>query len=125
MRLCKFYRYLIYRLSNFSTDTPTINVVLVLTLVHFCQLITLLLVVDICVFDRMLSNLLYSLNNFYIFFPCFVILNYMLFYNKEKWLDYNKEFINETKKQAKIGLLFVLLYLLGSAAMINVIVLLV
>lgn len=125
MRLCKFYRYLIYRLSNFSTDTPAINVVLVLTLVHFCQLITLLLVVDICVFDRMLSNLLYSLNYFYIFFPCFVILNYILFYNKEKWLDYNKEFINETKKQAKVGLLFVLLYLLGSAAMINVIALLV
>ena len=44
--LCKFYRYLIYRLYNFSGDTPMVNVIITLTLIHTIQLMTLLLIVN-------------------------------------------------------------------------------
>jgi hypothetical protein len=44
--LCKFYRYLIYRLYHFSDDMPVLKVVLTLSFIHYVQLLIIVTVIE-------------------------------------------------------------------------------
>ena len=46
LKLCKFYRYLIYRIYHFSNDTPEINTIGSLTIVHLCQILCFTVIID-------------------------------------------------------------------------------
>ena len=109
--LCKFYRYLIYRLYNFSGDTPMVNVIITLTLIHTIQLMTLLLIVN--GFTSIKVSLEECGKN-PLFGIAFMVLHYFLFYDKKKWGAIRKEFKDESPRHKKIGLIVVLAYLLGT-----------
>lgn len=109
--LCKFYRYLIYRLYNFSGDTPMVNVIITLTLIHTIQLMTLLLIVN--GFTSIKVSLEECGKN-PLFHIAFMVLHYFLFYDKKKWGAIRKEFKDESPRHKKIGLIVVLTYLLGT-----------
>lgn len=44
--LCKFYRYLIYRLYHFRDDTPIINTIITLGVVHWSILLSFRIVIE-------------------------------------------------------------------------------
>ena len=50
----------------------------------------------------------------YIYAIIFLGLHYILFYNKEKWNEYFKEFENESKEERKKGTIKVWGYFIGS-----------
>jgi len=114
LKLCKFYRYLIYRIYHFANDTPGLNVILTLSIVHFTQFLSLLTVVNRVFFPEINLSPSLSKLEMYIFMPCLFFLHFILFYNKKKWKIYFKEFRNETKEERKRGFILVLSYLIGS-----------
>ncbi|MBP3244099.1 MAG: hypothetical protein J6M59_03200 [Bacteroidaceae bacterium] len=110
--LCKFYRYLIYRLYHFREDTPVINTILILSLVHAYQILTAFVVFGaITPFDVQMNLSGYRP---YLYSILFIVLNFLLFYNKKKWETYRVEFEKESSTRRKIGLVLVLFYLIGS-----------
>lgn len=109
--LCKFYRYLIYRLYHFRDDTPVVNVMITLTVVHLFIILNILFIINEFTTFKVWPD--FTTFKPQLFVILFIILNYLLFYNKKKWVIYDNEFKNETPKQKKIGLIFVLLYLIG------------
>ena len=117
--LCRFYRYLIYRLYHFQNDTPVANVVLTLTIVHYAQFLTLL------TFFNFLTGQHYS-----VYYGSFktklcgllsILIHYLLFYNKEKWNAIDEEFNDETPSERKHGAIVVISYCIGSIASIFII----
>lgn len=113
----KCYRYLIYKLYSWAlkkkNDTPIFNVIITLTAVHYFQLL-LLYCILLKAYD--MYNV-FSVDNSLlvgIFSILFLLLNYLVFYNKERWLAYMKEFENENKRESKKGTFYVLCYLIGS-----------
>lgn len=110
--LCKFYRYLIYRLYHFREDTPVINTILILSLVHAYQILTVFVVIGAITHFDVQMNL--SGYRPYLYSILFIVLNFLLFYNKKKWKTYRVEFEKESPTQRKIGLVLVLFYLIGS-----------
>ena len=112
--LCKFYRYLIYRLYNFSGDTPMVNVIITLTLIHTIQLVTLLLIVNGFTSFTSIKVFLGECGKNPLFHIAFMVLHYFLFYDKKKWGAIRKEFKDESPRHKKIGLIVVLAYLLGT-----------
>ena len=110
--LCKFYRYLIYRLYHFRDDTPIINTIITLGVVHWSILLSFRIVIEQFVhIDPIIGS---SKESNIIFAIFWFALHYILFYNKVKWNSYDKEFKDETPKQRKKGLILVLSYLIGS-----------
>lgn len=110
--LCKFYRYLIYRLYHFCDDMPVLKVVLTLSFIHYVQLLIIVTVIEELFPVKFSLDL--SKNESILFFAFSGILHYFLFYNKEKWRAIEKEFKGESTKHKKIGLILVLIYLLGT-----------
>lgn len=110
--LCKFYRYLIYRLYHFRDDTPVINVIVTLTIVHLFIILNILFVIDEFTIFKVWPN--FATFDSLLFIILFGILNYLLFYNKKKWTSYDNEFKDETSQQRRRGLIFVLSYLIGT-----------
>ena len=108
--LCKFYRYLIYRLYHFKDDTPIANTILTLGVVHFfiCSAIFSVLL------EYTQIKFCTSKNEAVILGIVWLIAHYFLFYNKKKWQSYNEEFKDENPKQRRRGLILVLSYLIGS-----------
>jgi hypothetical protein len=112
--LCKFYRYLIYRLYHFRNDTPIFNTIATLTIVHWFQLLNIFYVVDEFTSYK-IWNSIFSPSKFNpIIVILFGILNFILLYNKKKWKSYDEEFKNESPKERKRGLIIVLSYLIGT-----------
>ena len=117
--LCKFYRYLIFRIYHFNSDIPTANVIFTLTVVHYFQLFTVFIVVNELLphsiwfsFDIRKHDLCIKVVGL-----LFMVLHYFLFYNKKKWELIEEEFKDETPKQKRKGLILVHVYLIGSIAM--------
>jgi len=111
--LCKFYRYLIYRLYHFSCDTPVLNVILTLAMVHFFLLIDLLVILSSFPYLKgCLVVPFFNLKNRLLVIIPFFIAHYFLFYNKKKWNAINVEFRDESPRHKKIGLILVWSYLL-------------
>lgn len=112
--LCKFYRYLIYRLYHFRNDTPIFNTIATLTIVHWFQLLNIFYVVDEFTSYK-IWNSIFSPSKFNpVVVILFGILNFILLYNKKKWKSYDEEFKNESPKERKRGLIIVLSYLIGT-----------
>ena len=112
--LCKFYRYLIYRLYHFRNDTPIFNTIATLTIVHWFQLLNIFYVVDEFTSYK-IWNSIFSPSKFNpMIVILFGILNFILLYNKKKWKSYAEEFKNESPKERKRGLIIVLSYLIGT-----------
>ena len=114
LKLNRFYRYLIYRLSHFDPLTPVINTISTLSIVHLLQLLCINNVIWYIFRVGELPNL--SKFMIVIFLFLFWGINYALFYNKRKWQEYEEEFEKESPKERKIGLIKVLSYLIGSIA---------
>ena len=112
--LCRFYRYLIYRLYHFQNDTPVANVLLALTIVHWCQFLTLLNLCD-CVTKSRTTLGFDSWSSRLIFF-ILLFLHYVILYDKRKWQTFNSEFKNETPTERKVGTVVVISYCVGSIA---------
>lgn len=111
--LCKFYRYLIYRMYHFrEDDTPVANVLMTLTVVHIIQLMAIVIVVDKCFGVELWPS--FSKMEVQIMTLAFMVLHYFLLYDKKKWKSFDKEFKDETEKERKIGFWLVILYLVGS-----------
>ena len=110
--LCKFYRYLIYRLYHFRDDSPVVNVIVTLSSVHLMQLYTIKLLLWFLFSVNINWNI--EGNQFLVFMFLFMGVNYLLLYNKKKWETYDEEFKNETPEHKKKGLILVLSYLIGS-----------
>ncbi len=112
--LCKFYRYLIYRLYHFRNDTPIFNTIATLTIVHWFQLLNIFYVVNEFTSYK-IWNSIFSPSKFNpMIVILFGILNFILLYNKKKWKSYDEEFKNESPKERKRGLIIVLSYLIGT-----------
>jgi len=110
--LCKFYRYLIYRLYHFRDDTPVINVIVTLSSIHLMQLYTIKLLLWFLFSVEI--NLNIEGDQFLVFMFLFMGVNYLLLYNKKRWKAYDEEFKDETPEHKKKGLILVLSYLIGS-----------
>lgn len=110
--LCKFYRYLIYRLYHFRDDTPEINVVGTLTIVHLVQILGVLFFVDKFTSFKVWPD--WTKYNPTICVILFGVLNFLLLYNKKKWKSYDKEFKDESARHKRNGTIVVLAYLIGT-----------
>lgn len=121
--LCRFYRYLIYRLYHFRDDTPIINTILTLAIVHCFQILTLLLLVNELTQYKLWFDIPpYSERiKLFPYIIIWILLHYILFYNKEKWQSFDSEFKNENSKQRRIGFTLTLTYLIGSIVLFFVI----
>ena len=111
--LCKFYRYLIYRLYHFSDDTPVINVLVTLSIAHYFLLLDLSLILgSFPDLDRCFITPFLKMKNPLLVIVPFFIAHYFLFYNKKKWNAIKVEFRDESPRHKKIGLILVWTYLL-------------
>ena len=112
LALCKFYRYLIYRLYHFREDTPVVNTVLILGYIHFSLILLILFIVHTFTpFDVWPDWHAYNMRLIAI---VFLGLHFPLFYNKKKWKAIKNEFKGESPRHRKIGTIIVLVYLLGT-----------
>ena len=113
------YRYLIYKLYSWAlkkkNDTPVFNVIITLTIVHFVQLLTIY-----CIVFKLfhIFNIFSKNNSIYVavFMLLFIMLNYFVLYNKQRWNNYMKEFEGERERDRLKGKIYVLVYLIGSIA---------
>ncbi len=112
-----FYSYVIYKLYSWAkrrpNDTPVANVILTLSFVHFVQIFAVFLIIlkfvpTINIFNA--GQRMYL----YVFGLLFILLNYLILYNKKRWEGYIVKFGNENKNQSRRGKLYVLGYLIGS-----------
>ena len=123
LTLCRFYRYLVYRLYHFKNDTPIFNVILALTLTHgFHVMIFLVLTTRFTSFDVWPHFSSFMMKVAPVLFG---FLNYFLFYNKKQWASFDEEFKNETSEQKHWGGALVLAYLIGAPISFFVITLIV
>ena len=106
------YRYLIYRLYTWrlekNDDTPEATVIFTMSVVHLIQLMTLLAIIPIPAAFHFTKLTQYCI------VIGFMVLYYLLVYNKKKWLSYIDEFKNETPEQRRKGTIFVQLFTIGS-----------
>jgi len=115
--MSNFYSYIIYKVYTWgnrgSNATPVLNVLIVLTFVHYVQLL---------VIQSILARIFPSLrflerpNRSYVAIGLlvFFVLHYLVFYNKKRWATYVEKYKAETEKKKRKGSFFVLLYLIGS-----------
>ncbi len=112
LKLCKFYRYFIYRIyHNNKNDVPVIRVLASLCIVHIFHFFNLMFLTSRIFCQKMIVPTKIELVIFAIFF---LALHYVLFYNKEKWEEYFKEFENETNEERRKGTIKVMGYYIGN-----------
>ena len=111
----KFYRYLIYSMTkHYSKNSDSLfNAILMLSLVHCIQLLTLLFTISFFT-EFSIPSIFGSKTVFYPITAIFVILNFLVFYDKKKVKMYFDEFENMDVNYKKRFNLFVILYTLGS-----------
>lgn len=114
--MCKFYRYLIYKLYSWglkrANDTPVANVIITLSVVHLIQLLTVYSI--LARFMRFPKLEMMSKWLLVIMVLAFMGLNGWIFYNRKRWNSYLKEFEKESKRQKTKGTALVLTYLIGN-----------
>ena len=109
------YKYIIYKIYSWKNDTPIANTILTLSIIHFFQLLTLLLIID-----RLITPFLFTENHnvgkgtLFIGLVIYFGLFYLVVYNKQRWNAYVEEYKNESEEQRKRGNRFVITYLVGS-----------
>jgi hypothetical protein len=115
MNIYKYLIYLLYR--EWLNDIPETKVIIVLSLVHFFQLISIFIILayffpQIKSFFVIFSNLntIYSLLILVIFYG----FNHAIFYNKKKWDGYVEEFKDESPIERRKRTIMVYFYFGGS-----------
>jgi hypothetical protein len=107
----KFYRYVIYKLYSGcymkKNDTPVLNVIITLSLVHFFQLLSIGLILD-KIFPQ-INLFKYKIDKLYIALGTIIfgLINYFLFYNKKRWESYLEEFKDGNLLKGNIGTILV------------------
>ena len=103
----------IYKIYSWSTDVPVANVIITLAVVHFFQLLTVLLAVD-----QFLIPLpgLFDLPKGVVWAGALVyfLALYGLLYNKQRWEAYVREFSGESEPDRKRGNRWAIAFLAGS-----------
>ena len=116
----RFYRYLIYRLYTWrlraKDNAPIMTVVMTMCVVHYFQAIILYVVLT-----RFVIRTYWQIpvNEVYIYLISFgfIIIYYLLIYNKKRWEKYIEEFKDETPQQRKIGTIHLRLFTIGSVVL--------
>lgn len=112
-----FYRYIIgwlyHKGLKKKRDTPIGNVVLTMSAVHFCHLLTVYLLL---LKFALVPDVFDVLNEFSVFFIFMglAVLYYFLFFNREKWENYAQQIEEEEVSKRRRGSVLVLSYLIGS-----------
>lgn len=113
------YDYIIYKLYYWAIkkngETPVLNVIGTLAVVHFFQLLLLLFLIRF-LFTIDLLKVFFSSPKylFVVFFLFWILIHFLIFYNKEKWENLLKKYSGENEQEKKKGTVFVLIYLIGS-----------
>ena len=111
------YRYIIYKIYSWTAnkrgDTPIANTILTLGVVHFFQIVIILIAIDKLITPL---NWIHNLNKNHVFVGALVyfVLLYFLLYNKNRWNSYVEEFGNESESERKRGTIMVIAFLVGS-----------
>lgn len=133
IKLPRFYRYIIYKLYIWSKkdDTPVVNVIGTLTLVHAFQLLTLYIILLFLgkLFFPKATNVISSISNHFfgdkrilgLYVVLLMVLHYFLLYNKKRWEEYIEEFKEENPTEKRKGSILVIAYLVGSIVLCFVI----
>ena len=117
--LCKFYRYLIYRLYHHRNDLSVSRVIVTLSVVHGVQFLTLLTILNFVTGQH--YSVYYGSIQAKFQGLVLMVIHYLLFYNKEKWNAIDQEFKDETPGERKVGTVKVISYCIGSIASIFII----
>lgn len=112
----KPYRYLIYKLYTWGLrrpgDTPVLNVVLTLSIVHlFYALMIWAVSSKVFGFGGRLN---FNRGILFLGILGFFYLNYLVLYNGNRWQAYVEEFKDESPTDKRNGTIRVLVYLIGS-----------
>jgi hypothetical protein len=117
----KFYPYIIYKVYTWgkrgSNATPVMNVLIALTFVHYVQFLTIQVILA-----RIFPSLRFierpDRSYVAIGLIAFFVLHYFVFYNKNRWASYVEKYKDETGQKKRRGSFLVLLYLIGSIALL-------
>ena len=102
------YKHIIYKVYSWTADkkgdTPIANTILTLAIVHFFQLLVLLLAIDRLIYPFLFTKN-HTIGKGYLFIGLIVYfgLFYLIVYNKNRWNAYVEEFKDETEKKRKRG----------------------
>lgn len=117
MKLPRFYRYIIYRFYSWrlskKDDTPIMNIVFTMTIIHLLQLMLLILLL-IQFFPSFATA--FSLKKEYVFAIIVVgfLFYYLLIYDKTRWKNYLEEFKNENETERKKGTMLFRVFTIGT-----------
>lgn len=115
-----FYKYLIGRLYSWAMkregDTPIVNVILTMCIVHYFQAFTFYIILRRIFYY---PDFIQQVNKLHLGFSLiiFFIVYYFLVFRQEKWDQYARFVETEDDYRRKKGNLLVLLYLIGSIAL--------
>jgi hypothetical protein len=111
------YKYVIYNLYSYAlrkkSDTPVLDVILILFLVHFFQLMSIYMILSkifpqIYIFDKL------SKSQVAIAVIIFGLANYFVLYNKKRWSEYFEKFKDLSPSEHKKRTILVNFYFGGS-----------
>lgn len=106
------YRLYSWRLEK-KDNTPATTVELILSLVHVFQLLTLYTIL-ISFFPSLHKKLHLTDWQVLSFAFAFQLLYHFFIYNKERWIQYNEEFKEESIILRRKGTFFMRLFIIGS-----------
>ncbi len=112
-RIHKFYRYFVYRIFHFNNDSPEINVMVFLGMVHGSIVLAVLIILDILFDIGFPPNL--DKSEWYLLALLFFALQFLIFFRPSKWKTYFKEFENESKEEKRKGTILVWGYIIFSS----------
>ena len=113
--MIKFYMYVIYRLHEFFSkkdSTPIGNTVIVMCLIHFFQILTIGLYINVF-YNRKLPELPKNPMMYFIAFLIYIAYYFIIFHNA-KWKEWAKQFKKETSAERKKNGVRVWLFCWGS-----------
>jgi hypothetical protein len=111
------YKYVIYNLYSYAlrkkSNTPVLDVILILFLVHFFQLMSIYMILSkifpqIYIFDKL------SKSQVAIAVIIFGLANYFVLYNKKRWSEYFEKFKDLSPSEHKKRTTLVNFYFGGS-----------
>jgi len=113
--MIRFYMYVVYRLYDFFSKkdtTPIGDTVIVMSVIHFLQVFTLFLYINIF-FDLRVQFIPKNLNFYLIVFFIYILYYFFVFHNG-KWKEWANQFKEETSQERKRNGIKVWLFCWGS-----------
>lgn len=119
--MIRFYMYVIYRLYDFFSKkdtTPIGDTVIVMSVIHFIQVCTLFLYIDILLDTDILPDLKMlftpkTLSSYLVIFFIYILYYFIVFHNG-KWKEWAEQFKKETHEDRKKNGMKVWLFCWGS-----------